>query len=115
MFRKTKRRITTALIVAILVGGGAAANNKEVICQKTGVDLNMLSLENIQNTKEIEKIFAKYGVNADEARQLTEHKWQEAANILSGLNINPISIAKSAFSQTEGLIYQIKNALPGQY
>ena len=114
MFRKTKRKITTVLIVAILVGGGAAAN-KEVICQKTGVDLNMLSLENIQNTKEIEKIFAKYRVNADEARQLTEHKWQEAANILSGLNINPISIAESAFSQTEGLIYQIKNALPSQY
>lgn len=114
MFHKTKRRIATALIMIILAGGGAAAN-KEVICQKTGIDLSMLGLESLKNTKEIEKIFAKYGVNADEARQLTEHKWQEAANILSGLNINPIAIAESAFSQTEGLIYQIKNALPSQY
>ncbi len=55
MFRKTKRRIATALIVTTLAGGGVAVN-KEVICQKTGVDLNKLNLENIQNTKEIEKI-----------------------------------------------------------
>ena len=58
MFRKTKRRIATALIVTTLAGGGVTVN-KEVICQKTGVDLNKLNLENIQNTKEIEKIFEK--------------------------------------------------------
>lgn len=112
MFRKTKRRIATALIVTTLAGGGAAVN-KDVICQKTGVDLNRLNLENIQNTKEIEKIFEKYGI--EEASQIAESKWTEAANILSGLNINPIAIAESAFSQTEELIYQIKNALPIQH
>ena len=36
MFRKTKRRIATALIVTTLAGGGVAVN-KEVIYQKTGV------------------------------------------------------------------------------
>lgn len=112
MFRKTKRRIATALIVTTLAGGSAAVN-KDVIYQKTGVDLNRLNLENIQNTKEIEKIFEKYGI--EEASQIAENKWTEAANILSGLNINPIAISESAFSQTEELIYQIKNALPSKY
>lgn len=107
MFRKTKRRIATALIVTTLAGGGVAVN-KEVICQKTGVDLNRLNLENIQNTKEIEKIFEKYGI--EEASQIAESKWTEAANILSGLNINPIAIAESVFSQTEELIYQVNNS-----
>lgn len=58
MFRKTKRRIAAALIVTVLAGGGAAAS-KEVICQKTGVDLNMFGIENLRNTKEIEKILKK--------------------------------------------------------
>lgn len=72
------------------------------------MDLNKLNLENIQNTKEIEKIFEKYGIK--EASQIAESKWTEAANILSGLNINPIAISESAFSQTEELIYQVNNS-----
>lgn len=112
MFRKTKRRIATALIVTTLAGGGAAVN-KDVIYQKTGIDFSMLGLESLKNTKEIEKIFEKYGI--EEASQIAESKWIEAANILSGLNINPIAIAESAFSQSEELIYQIKNALPIQH
>ncbi len=45
-----------------------------------------------------------------EASQIAESKWTEAANILSGLNINPIAISESAFSQTEELIYQVNNS-----
>lgn len=81
---------------------------------KTGtITFDIPKDEATNEVKEIEKIFEKYGI--EEASQIAESKWTEAANILSGLNINPIAISESAFSQTEELIYQIKNALPSKY
>lgn len=114
MFRRTKRRTTAALIVTTLAGGGAAAN-KKVIYQKTGLDLNMLGLESLQNTKEIGKILKNYGVDTEEARQLVENKWMEAIEILAKYNISSVKMAESIFVESGNLTEMMKNASKNIY